>query len=176
MPKVSIIGHSNVPKQFYYPGVEVRLFRKPGALLEKFYSYPTFMEIFNYMHDLCFLFLGSNDVKSGGGTDDIPKWTKRVADDIERRTGAEVIVILLEPRQCPPDYHTTTQEYNKIVGSVNKKIQKLRRGRRHLHFWGLPKFHNDRRGYHFDERGTWFISDRIGRQINRFLERNGIRV
>ena len=64
--RVAIFGHSQLPRNFPgIPGVELRLYCKPGAKLVRVYDYPEFAEVFTWDHHHNIIFLGGNDIGVG---------------------------------------------------------------------------------------------------------------
>ena len=171
--KVAIVGHSNVPVRFHHPGASVSIFRKGGALLKNFYSEPALNRVLDEKFDLVFTWLGSNDVEDGKGTLEIPRLTLELAKDIKSKTGAQVIVIDIEPRVCPVRYHTTTKAYKKIAKGINDKILK-KRGDHHgvLHVEPFLKFHINESGCHYTREGRRILEGKISNQIRRIMSQN----
>ncbi|MEL7522101.1 MAG: SGNH/GDSL hydrolase family protein, partial [Cyanobacteria bacterium J06553_1] len=168
--RVALVGHSNVPDGFHHPGAVVTICKKRGAHIRDFYKEPELMKVFNDKYDLVFIYLGSNDVVKGGDTVEIPKLTREIAIDIKNRTGAKVIAIALEPRNCPENYHTPTEDYRRLARAINSKIRlKKKDDYGVLHLWQFLRYHISEDGYHFDREGRAYLRDRIGKQITKHM-------
>ena len=170
-PRVAIVGHSNVPTHFSHPGVEVRIFRKPGAWITQFDTYAEFRNLFHWPHDLCFLWLGSNDIYTGCGTQSIATQIIQLARRIEDQVGSTVVVVLIEPRNCPDDYQITTEEYTLVARGINRQINRARPGvGRRIGFWGEAAQHLDHTGWHFNDIGKQLVKDRFAEFIDQFFQ------
>ena len=98
---IAIAGHSQVPEDFSYYNAVIRVFKKPGALASRFFDYPELTEVFNYQHDPVILWIVSNDSTPGCGVHYLPERSSYIAREIQRWTGADIRLMLVEPRECP---------------------------------------------------------------------------
>lgn len=67
MWKISLVGHSQVPKELNFPNAEIRIFRAPGGKAQFFHENELMNRVLNWEHDLSIVWLGSNDVTSTQG-------------------------------------------------------------------------------------------------------------
>ena len=168
--RVAILGHSNVPADYEHPTLETRVFRRGGAWIRDFDSYPIFREVFRWRHDLCLLFLGSNDIYAGCGTHRIATYIIQLARRIEQQAGSTVLIVLIEPRNCPEDYQITTEEYSIIANSINRQVRRARPGvRRNIDLWAQVRPHLNHEGWHFTPAGIEIICRRFTEAINLFF-------
>ena len=136
MLRVSLVGHSQVPRHFEIEGVEIRIFRAPGGRAESLLTDCRTQDVLNWEHDLCILWIGSNDIRINVTPQDIFKHIQTVVREIEEQCGAEVIVVQIEPRIYPETFRITTEDYVKFQNSINRKI-KRNLNNQNLHFNNL---------------------------------------
>ena len=170
---IAIAGHSQVPEDFSYYNAVIRVFKKPGALASRFFDYPELTGVLNYQYDLVILWIGSNDITPGCGARYLPERICYIAGEIQRWTGADIRIILVEPRDCPPGNRNciTLAEYKRIAKAVNKKIIQRCRYRNTwgtISTFGFPAFHLATDGVHFDRRAREVIEERIHGSIRRW--------
>ena len=71
MWKISVVGHSQVPKKLEVEDAEIRIFRGPGDRADNFHNDTRMSEVLNWEHDLCILWIGSNDIDQESRPKDI---------------------------------------------------------------------------------------------------------
>ncbi len=161
MYKVSLVGHSQIPKTLLVDLAEVRIFRVPGARAESFFCDPRLNSVLNWKHDHCVLWLGSNDIAEGVEPGNIFEVIREIVHTIERECGAGVHVCLVEPRIYSGVRPITTNNYKKIQNAVNKKIKRSLRNQV-IHF-NTASFVNELAddGVHFSEQGQARVRAKI---------------
>ena len=98
MLKVSLVGHSQIPRSLNVDNVNLRVFRAPGGHAHSFDSDHRLNQVLSWEHDLCILWLGSNDIASGIDPGLLAEKILNSALEIERNCGAIVRICLIEPR------------------------------------------------------------------------------
>ena len=123
--RVAIIGHSQVPKSFMQAigqDVQVRIYRRPGARLEKFDEYEEFEDVFHWQHDLNIIFLGGNDIFHMPA-DDIAKQLIALAGRFVA-LGQDATLVMIEPRQYTGFSKEYAEKYKVEMLRVNRKIKR----------------------------------------------------
>lgn len=129
MLKVSLVGHSQIPKSLDVDRVDVRIFRAPGGHAHSFDSDHRLNQVLNWEHDLSILWLGSNDIASGIDPGLLAEKVLDIAREIERNCGAIVRICLIEPRVYSRRGPISSEEYKKVQNSVNKRIKRVKKYR-----------------------------------------------
>ncbi|MEL7523367.1 MAG: SGNH/GDSL hydrolase family protein [Cyanobacteria bacterium J06553_1] len=171
--KIALVGHSQIPVDLYYPNAVITYFKKPGALARFCLDYPETRGVLNDTFDLVIIWVGSNDIRPNCGLDYLPSKIADIATEIQNRTGADIRIVLIEPRDCPPGNRNqiTRAEYIRIQKGVNKRI--IRRCLE-VDTWaviyttGFPAFNLDEGGVHFNHRGRIVMKRRICGSIARW--------
>ncbi|KAK3880837.1 hypothetical protein Pcinc_014695 [Petrolisthes cinctipes] len=122
-----MVGHSQIPQTLVVPDVDVQVFRAPGGRASSFFTDARLHRVLAWKHDLCILWLGSNDVIDdidGIVPNELAKNIVEIIQTIERDCEAKVCVCLIEPREYPNEYPNTSVSYKKIKNAVNKTIRR----------------------------------------------------
>ena len=174
MVKVAIVGHSQVPREITIPNVETRVFRKPGARIQDFYSV-LLPEVQAFSPDVIVIFLGGNDIDARADC------ALRVANglkgiiEILKDNCREVIFIQIEWR----DFSTTrvpglTREiYQHRRATINRNLKRFC-SRRNIHAinTGLENLERVRRdGVHFASESASALKRKIIRAIRHAIGR-----
>ena len=122
--KVSLVGHSQIPQQLEVAGTETRIFRAPGGRADSFYSDDRLRAVLEWKHDLCILWVGSNDIAEGMKPQELTQTIKDIIRNIERDCGAIVCLCLIEPRTRAGDRPISATNYKKVQQSVNSKLKR----------------------------------------------------
>ena len=174
MVKVAIVGHSQVPREIIIPGVETRVFRKPGARIHHFHR-DLLPEVLSFSADVIVIFLGGNDI------DARPDCASRVAEglkgivEILKDNCREVIFIQIEWR----DFSTTrvpglTKEiYRQHRATINRNLQRFcRRHNIRAINTGLENLERVRRdGVHFASQSATILKRKIIRAVGHAIGR-----
>ena len=174
MVKVAIVGHSQVPQEIIIPGVETRVFRKPGARIHDFHR-DLLPELLSFSADIIVIFLGGNDI------DARPDCALRVANglkgivEILKDNCREVIFIQIEWR----DFSRTrvpglTKEiYNQRRATINRNLKRFcSRHNIHAINTGLEDLERVRRdGVHFASESASVLKRKIIRAIRHAIGR-----
>ena len=170
MWKVSLVGHSQLPWDIEISGAEIRVFRAPGGRADSFYQDERLCEVLEWEHDLCILWLGSNDIEEDSHPAEIAERIENIVDDIETSCKAIVHVCLVEPRFYPGEEYMTHEQYGKIQRGINKKLRR-RLNNMFIQFnsgdW-IDEIAED--GVHFTEAGKQRVKKRLRKTIKRFME------
>ena len=124
MYKVSLVGHSQVPQTFNVNKVEIKIFRAPGGHASSFFSDNRLNSVLSWKHDLCILWIGSNDISQETDIEILFNDLKEIVNNIERECGALVTICQIEPRIYSDNGPISTPDYVKIQRAVNKKIKR----------------------------------------------------
>ena len=126
--KVAIVGHSQVPMQFpNIPGVEVRIFRRPGAKLEAAYDYTEFRNAANWNHNHTILFIGGNDIGIGPLRQSVDQISTNLIQLCWHfhSSGSTVSLVLIEPRTFP--VRAVHKNYKSQADRINRKLKRYAR-------------------------------------------------
>lgn len=96
-----MVEHKLVPRNLEVPGVEDRVFRAPGGKTRTFFTDTRLNQMLLWEHELCVLWLGSNDIRDGIKSKDITSEVIEIVEAIEWECEAKVYVCLMEPRLNP---------------------------------------------------------------------------
>ena len=171
MYRVSVLGHSNVPREpLEVFGCEVRTYRSPGSHAATFDQNPTFSPVLEWQHELSVVFLGSNDVTPDVEVPEITESLKHVVRKLEQ-CADKVAVVLLEPRVIlePAPGRPDQRTYNSVIKSVNRKLQRDLRGHDFINLSG-PYFRN-----HLSQDGTHWNSigkAKVRQCLCRYISKN----
>ena len=83
MWKVSLVGHSQLPPQLSVPDTEINIYRAPGGKATTFFSDERLNDVLTWTHDLCILWLGSNDIREDSEPQEIVNDLVEVVESIE---------------------------------------------------------------------------------------------
>ena len=170
MWKISLVGHSQLPWELDIGGAEVRVFRAPGGRADSFYQDERLYEVLDWEHDLCILWLGSNDIENDSHPADIAEKIENIVNNIEDSCRAIVHICLVEPRFYPGEEYMTHEKYGKIQRAVNKK---LRRNLANVFIqFNSGNWVNDisEDGVHFTAEGQQRVEHKLRKDIKRFME------
>ena len=172
MLRISFVGHSNVPENFVVPGAtQVELFRKRGGHILNFFDDSTLSKVLDYTHELCYLFLGSNDIVEGCSTTEIVDAIIHVTRTIEARCRAKVVVLLVENRvYYGADPPICNENYKKAQQSINTQLRRaFKQTNRCIHLTGvLAKHMSD--GVHFTQTGHSILRDFLLREVDALVQ------
>ena len=132
MWKVSLVGHSQLPEELSMNNVEIQIYRAPGGRADNFFDDERLNDVLNWEHDLCLLWLGSNDIDNETRPRDIANNIIEVIESIEENCQAVVWICLVEPRFYT-DGFMTEEDYRK----VQRKIYKILKEQQITHY--IPK-------------------------------------
>ena len=127
--KIALVGHSQIPKIFRpkEPDVEVKIFRAPGAKAVQFNGDTRLNRVLEYKHDLTFLWIGSNDLRTGVNTAEISLQIKSIAKRIQDACGSKVILVTPENRSCDrikrEEHKVPQTEYDRMRKAVRKSLR-----------------------------------------------------
>ena len=169
MWKVSLVGHSQVPQDLSVPGTEIRIFRGTGGKASDFYTDSRMNGVLEWQHDLCILWLGSNDINKNSNPQEIANNIIQIVEQIEKDCQAVVRVCLVEPRFYPNEEYMTDEDYRKVQSSVNRKLQR-RLANEFIHFnsssW-VEELSGD--GVHWNDTGKFKVTNKLRRAIKHFM-------
>lgn len=168
--KVSLVGHSQLPGGIHLSQVDLRTYRSPGARADSFYENGTLCEVLEWPHDLCILWIGSNDIEQHSVPAEITNNIVGIVQTIEEATNAIVWVVKLEHRFYQEGGPVTQTDYRKIQRGVNKKLES-RLSNRLINFnsemW-VELMGED--GVHWSQEGKQRIRKRFRKLIREFME------
>ena len=173
MLKVSLVGHSQVPRVLEIDGVEIRIFRAPGGHAHSFESDHRLNQVLNWEHDLSILWLGSNDITNGINPGLLADKILDVAREIESNCGASVRICLIEPRVYSRRGPISTEDYKKVQNSINKKIKRNKKFRV-IHFNTLSfqeTLSGD--GVHWSSEGQERVTEKFIKVIQGYANESG---
>ncbi|KAK3851050.1 hypothetical protein Pcinc_042275 [Petrolisthes cinctipes] len=157
-----MVGHSQIPQTLVVPDVDVQVFRAPGGRASSFFTDARLYRVLAWKHDLCILWLGSNDVADDGIVpNELTKNIMEIIQTIERDCEAKVCVCLIEPRKYPNEYPITSATYKKIQNSINSKIK--RRIKNQVIHFNTQTFANSLAsdGVQFNDEGRSRVENKI---------------
>ncbi|KAK3885041.1 hypothetical protein Pcinc_010695 [Petrolisthes cinctipes] len=125
---VGILGLSYVRRlpfasPLQLPWFEVRKFDSPGAKVSNITQRSEWMRCMEYRPDIVLLVLGGNDINVDTKPNEFSHKIKDLALLIEELTGADCLILSIEPRLQPRDissgqYNTTTRSVNRLLGRM----------------------------------------------------------
>ena len=125
--RISCVGHSQVFDGFVDTDVNttVRVFRKRGGHVFDLLDQPEVRNVLSWQHDVCFLWIGSNDIRVGVSPEIISEAIINVARKIRDSTGAQVKILGVEPRVYPgPNPPIQNNDYITVAGRINNRLDK----------------------------------------------------
>ncbi len=167
MWKISLVGHSQVPKELNFPNAEIRIFRAPGGKAQFFHENELMNRVLNWEHDLSIVWLGSNDVTSDTDPEEVFNYIKEICYAIERDCQAEVYVCQVEPRRHPRGL--SHDQYKRIQCGINNRIKK-RLHFKNIHFNNqlyMDELRSD--GVHWNEEGRRHVEAKFRKVIKGFI-------
>ena len=124
MLQVSLVGHSQLPRNLTVPETEIKIFRAPGGRADSFFSDHRLRDVLDWEHDFCILWLGSNDIEDDTDPNELFEEIQSIYEAIVSDCGAVVHVCQIEPRLYAGATPIDSDGYRKIQNSVNKKIKR----------------------------------------------------
>ena len=173
MPRVAVVGHSLVPLDFVcsVPGVQVSLFRKPGATWRD-QDCSEFSQFWSGQFDLAILILGGNDL----AFHEPHIVYERCKDFVNAALtcSTQVRVYLIEPRYygSHSGFGITTGEFNIRRHRYNRMTKRwLRRVGQGFVDFGKPWIarHRTSDGVHFDPVGNQGLVRSLNRVIRGYF-------
>ena len=157
-----------MPEELSMNNVEIQIYRAPGGRADNFFDDERLNDVLNWEHDLCLLWLGSNDIDNETRPRDIANNIIEVIESIEENCQAVVWICLVEPRFYT-DGFMTEEDYRKVQRKINKILKE--QGNQVLHFnsasW-TDYLASD--GVHWDEEGQEKVRRKLKRTIRHFME------
>ena len=169
MLKVAIVGHSQCPVDLAVPGCQVRVFREPGGRADAFRSDPRLYEVLEWQHDLCLLWIGSNDIAEDTEVNVLTQHIREIKEVIEESCDSIVRVVAVEPRQYVGECPISATRYGSVMRAVNRKLAKSL-PHKLIQFnkqWYIDNLAHD--GVHFNVAGKQAIVDTFCEVIQDFL-------
>lgn len=120
--KISVVCHSQVPKSV--TDTEVKIFRPPGGRIYYFFSDDQMNAVLEWKHDLCILWIGSNDIENDTDPDDTVNHIAETCQATARDCQAIVYVCQIEPRRCQGEVPVSHERYKKIQGGINNRLRR----------------------------------------------------
>ena len=168
MWKVSLVGHSQLPNNLSVPNAEVRIHKAPGGRAENFFSNRRLNGVLQWKHDLCILWLGSNDIDNVKRPRYIANNILEVVQSIEDNCQALVYICLVEPRFYANGFMSEV-EYRKVQRKINKILKD--QGNQTIHFnsknW-VEELGTD--GVHWNNEGRERVKSKLTKAIKNFME------
>ena len=170
MWKVSLVGHSQLPSHLSFPDADIRIYRAPGARAANFFNDERLVEVLNWKHDLCILWLGSNDITPDSTPQEVANDVVTIINSIEEECDAIVRVCLVEPRFYEDEEYMSHDHYKRIQSAVNRKLKRWL-SNEFIQFnsnsW-VENLASD--GVHFNSEGKQRIKKRFRRAIRTFID------
>ena len=85
-----MVGHSQLPPQLSVPDTEINIYHAPGGKATTFFSDERLNEVLTWTHDLCILWLGSNDIREDSVLQEIVNDLVDVVESIEELSHQEI--------------------------------------------------------------------------------------
>lgn len=170
MLRVSLVGHSQIPKSLHVPGAEIRIFRAPGGRAASFFSDVRMSDVLQWNHDLCILWLGSNDIADGIVLSELSSTIQEIVVAIEEQCEATVCVCLVEPRLYGDFAPISAEDYKKVQNAVNKRL-KRKLENQHIHFNTtafVEELSSD--GVHWTDEGRERVENKLKTVIEGYLD------
>lgn len=104
MPRVALVGHSQLPVHWENVSWELDVFRAPGGHAYSFFEDSRLKDVLNNQYDVVLLWIGSNDIKVDTVVQDLADEMINIVYTLEEKCEAETIPVLLEPRFYPSEY------------------------------------------------------------------------
>ena len=168
MWKVSLVGHSQLPNNLTVNNAEIRIFRGPGGRADSFFDDSRMNEVLEWEHDLCILWIGSNDIDNETRPKDIAENIIEVIQSIEQNCEAVVYICLVEPRFYASGF-MSEEDYRKVQRKINKILKE--QGNQVIQFnsssW-VEYLGSD--GVHWNEEGRERVKSKLRKTIRNFME------
>ena len=161
MFKVSLVGHSQIPYSLNVHNSEIRIFRAPGGRASSFFSDERLNRVLSWKHDLCLLWLGSNDIADGIDPSLLTNTIREITRTIERDCEAVVCICLIEPRLYSGVRPISAENYKKVQHSINNRIKRCMRNQV-IHFnsnFYVESLSSD--GVHWSSAGRSKVEDKL---------------
>ena len=170
MLRIALVGHSQLPTSIDVPGTEIEIFRAPGGKALNFFEDDRLNEVLNWRGDLIILWIGSNDITVDTDVVRLRNEIVKIKQTVESRCQAQIIFVLLEPRQYNNHYPVGWDQYNKIQNSINKFLIKKLPLTRFLQF-NTSKFQTllSQDGVHFNGEGKQLVIQKIKQAVSEYM-------
>ena len=166
--KVSLVGHSQLPTSLTVNNALVRTYRRPGGRADEFFEDELLSDVLNWEHDMCILWLGSNDIDNETRPRDIAENIIEVVESIEENCNAVVWICLVEPRFYA-DGFMTEEDYRKVQRKINKILKE--EGNQVIHFNSSSWVdYLDSDGVHWNAEGRQRVKSKLKKAIKNFME------
>ena len=166
--KVSLVGHSQLPSNISVPNAVVNIYKAPGGRADNFFNDRRLNGVLQWRHDLCILWLGSNDIDNVKRPREIANNIIEVIHSIEENCQALVYVCLVEPRFYANGF-MSEEDYRKVQRKINKILKE--QGNQLIHFnsksW-VDDFGYD--GVHWNNEGRERVKGKLRKTIKNFME------
>ena len=167
MWKISLVGHSQIPKHFEFPNTEIKIFRAPGAKAYNFFSDTRMNKVLEWEHDLTILWIGSNDIDNNANPLEIFNHIKEICHEIKNNCQSIVYVCQIEPRLSPRNI--SAENYKKIQGGINNRIKKsLKTPNIHFNNISFTEALNSD-GVHWNEAGRMRVESKFKKVIKGYI-------
>ncbi len=120
MGKIALVGHSQIPQQFSFPGAHIIIFRAPGAKASSFFEDTRMNQVPEWEHDLTILWIGSNDIASNIDPEILINHNKEICHTIEEDCQCVVYVCQVEPSLHPRNL--SHEQYKIIQCGINNSV------------------------------------------------------
>ena len=172
--KVAIVGHSLVPREFVCdtPGVEVLVFRKPGATWVDL-NVREFSGFWGQNFDLVILMLGGNDLCLAEAYPVLCKCKEFVRAALQCANHVRVCSVESRDYDLQSRFDITTSEFNVRRRRYNRMTRRWVRRIGHLFIdIGKPRITSERTrdGVHFNEVANQLIVRLFNRVIRGFVQ------
>ena len=168
MWKVSLVGHSQLPEQLTVSNTEIQIYRSPGARADEFFEDETLREVLNWEHDLCILWLGSNDIDGETSPNEIAENIKEIIEEIEQECQAVVWICLVEPRFYTNGF-MSDEDYRRAQRRINRVLKEL--GNQVIQFNGQQWIEAlNSGGVHWTAEGKKRVKNKLRKAIKHFME------
>ena len=170
--RVALVGHSQLPRELNvpYPGIELRIFRAPGARATNFESRARLRDALAWKHDLTILWIGSNDITTHTIPNDLAHDIQAIITNFESQCGSEVSIVLIEPRLPDPRFghNPSSEAYRLIADGVNRRLIRRNRNRYTLSMGARPFVAGlGRDGVHWARASRAHVNEKITKFIMR---------
>lgn len=168
MWKVSLVGHSQLPNDLSVNNAEIQIYKRPGGRAGNFYNDRRLNEVLEWKHDLCILWLGSNDIDNVKRPRDIANNIIEVIQSIEQNCQAIVYICLVEPRFYTNGF-MSEEDYRKVQRKINKILKE--QGNQVIHFNSSSWVeYLDSDGIHWTNEGRERVKSKLKKAIRNFME------
>lgn len=162
--KVGILGHSYVNRlpfesPLQLPSFEVRKFGSSGAKVSNITQRSVWYSFLDYKPDLVLLMLGGNDINVNTQTTSLCHEIKNLAIMIEELTGANCMIMNIEPRLQPRDI--SPDLYNTYKNAVNRSLGRIPDSKSRIRGMGIEKEDLCHDGVHLSVIGNEKLMKRL---------------